>query len=387
MMIKISLFIQLLAFILPISAFAGAPPDNALGNCIGGGSTYYDVSGAYCLSTRTPSGHNWTTDNGTSFYYSRGGYNTGYFAVTGTAPPPVTCTEGEQLADQYLLLPASQALLSSGDCQVRVTGCGPAQSVVADGVDTQFALCQMVLTGSPLEDVPNPELIPLPNLPDNTCKANQSGGTFNDQFICINNSDGKIASTVPPKVTTTGETATDVDNGDGTTTKTTIKTTINENGDAYHTVNKIISDNGTGEVISNETTTTDENPEPDSSFADNGCGSPPSCTGDALQCAIASQSFKTACLLTPPDPSELTAAALGIPVEDREIGEPTIIDVDGEIDTSSFLTSACPSPRSINVLGTSIVLDYEPFCEIAEIVGNFVLIGAALVSIKIIGGV
>ncbi len=292
------------------------------------------------------------------------------------------CTEGEPLADQYLQLPITNAFFKYGDCQVVVTGCEPASSVVENGYDTTFALCHLATTDKPASEVDNPEMLPQPELPDNTCAAGQSAGTFNGSFICID-PQGKIADTNKPKVKTSGDVITKIDNGDGTYIKTTIKTIINNDGDKIiKTINEKFDDT-TGEKLSEDTTEVDETP--DNEFGDSGCAAIPVCVGDAIQCAIATQLHKQSCATAIPE-GGMTADNLGISVEDQTMIIADDYSVGDDIDTSSFLADTCPTPRPVN-LGKygSFTVDYQPFCEIADIIGKLVIFTATIISIRIIG--
>jgi len=297
-------------------------------------------------------------------------------------PPPPECEAGQPLADQFLVLPITHSFFKYGDCQVVVTGCEPASSVVKDGYDTTFALCHLATTDKPASEVDNPEMLPQPELPDNTCAAGQTSGTFNGSFICID-PQGKIAETNKPKVKTSGDVITKIDNGDGTYIKTTIKTIINNDGDKIiKTINEKFDDT-TGEKLSEDTTEVDETP--DNEFGDSGCAAIPVCVGDAIQCAIATQLHKQSCATAIPE-GGMTADNLGISVEDQTMIVADDYSVGDDIDTSTFLADTCPTPRPVN-LGKygNFTVDYQPFCEIADIIGKLVIFTATIISIRIIG--
>jgi len=216
------------------------------------------------------------------------------------------------------------------------------------------------------------------------CSDNQTEGTFNGLLKCVN-SDGTIADTRPNVITNENKTTSydTVDNGDGTSTQTTTTTTNNSDGTTTTSITTTIIDNSTGEVQSEETQTEEEQKQ--DVFANNGCNAPVTCEGDVLECASVRQLHELNCKLDV-DPSDITAASLGVDPSLLSEEEGTIIDIADEIDTSSFLSSGCPAPRTVQVLQGELTIDYTPFCDLAEIVAPLVLFTASVISLRTVGG-
>jgi len=77
-----------------------------------------------------------------------------------------------------------------------------------------------------------------------------------------------------------------------------------------------------------------------SSFGSGGCGSPPSCSGDAIQCAIAAQTFATQCALTTA-PTEIDVATAAFNDGIKKTGDQTDSITDKvNITSDNFSTSA-----------------------------------------------
>lgn len=298
----------------------------------------------------------------------------------------------------------------NGATSVCSSGCTAAQVCTPDtfvqvihGLDNFFRSCHIQYY-SDSSECSGAEPTTYAELPQESCAAGQISGTFNGAIVCMA-PDGTAQSTEPPTVTTEAENttvSTPSDNGDGTSTQTTItSTTVVGSGGATSTqttTSTTVTDNATGEIVSQQSdTTTTEHPDPtpddtdtppESTFADNGCDLPVSCSGDVILCAIAQSEHDQLCLSNPPNAGDITAISLGISVEDQTPIVDTIIDLSTEIDTGTFLVSDCPAPRTIQ-LGSavgSIEIDYAPFCELAEIVGTLVIFTAAIISIRTVGG-
>lgn len=240
-----------------------------------------------------------------------------------------------------------------------------------------------------------------------TCGAGQIAGEFNGSFQCVDNTTGEVVDTAPTvtETATSNTTSNTVDNGDGTTTTTSTTNTTNPNGSTSTTTTTETKDSN-GDVISSGTITDSELKDSDgdgiadgngegegegedteSTYAASACGAAPACEGDAIQCAIATQQHEANCLITGDGSPITTEALLGA-------GEPTTLevdpadeyDVDGMLDTSSFVAGACPAPRTISVNGQDMTIDYTELCNLADILGYLVMFTASIISLRIIGG-
>jgi hypothetical protein len=235
--------------------------------------------------------------------------------------------------------------------------------------------------------------------------------TNGDKTVCVN-SDPKR------KVETTV-----TDNGDGTTTTTTT-TSTNVDGGGTQTTTTTTQPNG-----SNTTTTTynptAEDPDADGIPGNTGqgigqsyegsdgegtgegegegegeessvaggtdCVTAPSCTGDAIQCAILYQQWKSRCSLEGDtdykDESIFTDGTSSIAewTEGTGPGSKITQDLSDLIDFELGAAPACPAPQSVNVLGRSFEFEWDPMCDFALGVRPFVLIAtAAFVVILIV---
>jgi hypothetical protein len=116
-----------------------------------------------------------------------------------------------------------------------------------------------------------------------------------------------------------------------------------------------------------------------SKFTDFSCTVEPSCSGDAILCAIARQGWATACARAVLSPQQVKDALGFLTLSDD-------IEVNvGELDTSGFgLSTECPAPRTIQVMSAPFTIDMSPFCSLADIIGHLILITASFVSIRII---
>lgn len=220
------------------------------------------------------------------------------------------------------------------------------------------------------------------------CQEGHYSGSLNGQNVCIAPT-GDVSEPEPYVVN--GQTRETVnsssDNGDGTTTNTSTTTTVNNNGSTSTSTTTQIINNATGEVQSE--TTTSESEEKQTSFSGSGCDSAPSCSGDAIQCAIARQQHALNCQFDI-DEAAITAEALGVDPEEDGVesleGEDSIFDISELIDTTPFLAGSCPAPQTVNLgnFGTHDI-QYTPLCSLAEILSFLVLASAGFLSIRIIG--
>jgi len=118
-------------------------------------------------------------------------------------------------------------------------------------------------------------------------------------------------------------------------------------------------------------------------FTDKGCKQEPVCKGGVVMCAIARQGWLDNC-----GKQQLTSEQVK-----KSLGYITSLDDGSEVqladlDTSGYdLPTTCPSPRSYAVAGATFRIDLSPFCSIAEIIGNLLLISASFISIRILSNV
>ncbi len=110
------------------------------------------------------------------------------------------------------------------------------------------------------------------------------------------------------------------------------------------------------------------------------CATPPSCAGDAIQCAILQTTFAASC--TGEEASqEMADAALGEPTNEGNGAETALASLDSG---GLGVPGSCPAPHSYSVMSATLVIDYSPFCQIAEIVGYLLVITSSFISLRLL---
>jgi len=118
------------------------------------------------------------------------------------------------------------------------------------------------------------------------------------------------------------------------------------------------------------------------------CSAPPTCSGDAIDCAVLVQTWRTMCNPSPSDADLEAATGLTTVADPNSIfGEATEVDVSTAFDTSSpYGGGACPPDRVVNILGSAITIEFSKFCALLQAVGYLVMVAAVMVSSKIVIG-
>jgi len=241
-------------------------------------------------------------------------------------------------------------------------------------------------TDYPAPPPPPPDAAPTDSAtgPDGTTLelyAQEGGGNI----YVITDSDGNVTFTDLSPISGSGQYALSPDSGGSTTGGTdpggtTSGDTGSNGGTTGGDPNTGGTDTGTGEGGEGE------EEEPRSSSGGDTCASEPQCSGDAINCAIVLQNWHQRCTGT--DFNEQTA------IDNSNLSEFTVAAIDdgeigiGDFDDSGFLGGAatCPAAESINVLGQSFTIPYDPLCDIGVILGYFVLITASLHSSRVVIG-
>lgn len=233
------------------------------------------------------------------------------------------------------------------------------------------------------------------------CAAGTCPGTVNGQSVCVpcdktkqtessssSTSASTTASGATSSTTTTGSESgtsrTDCKDGQCTTTSTT--TTIGANGDK-----------------TDKTTTTTEpqsdyctrNPKSDvckgteSSWG--GTCSAFTCDGDAVSCAIAQASWKSACALDiEPTDSKVTAGNAALGAGDRPPGHPALnpdtSSFSANLDTSNPYGSECPTDMPLQLLGQQFEIPLSTACGSLRFMGQIAVAFALLAAAYIVFG-
>lgn len=227
-----------------------------------------------------------------------------------------------------------------------------------------------------------------PLSPEGQCVAKgMSYGEVNGQIVCI----AKVDSSQP----TTAENTTQ--NADGTSTTTS--TTTNTDGSVSKTTTqRDAQGNVTSTVTNNYTTTTDfcaQNPDlticgESSASTTESCDTPPACTGDAVQCAILTEQWRTRCanVLEETDANvqegQTAIDANGSTLDQLGVTSETV-NIAGQIEQTAFLGAGCVSDQTVS-LGQygSFTIPFSSLCSTFNILGNILValafIGAARIT-------
>lgn len=202
--------------------------------------------------------------------------------------------------------------------------------------------------------------------------------------------EGTSETSTAPDGTSTETTKTESTECSGATCKTTTTTT---------TTTKDASGNPTGTETS---TSTKEEPKSDyckSNPTDASCAGEKkdgqfagtcdngfTCTGDAVQCAVAEASWKSACALRDSGGGTLAEQIIGgddpaqMPWAEGA-GEQK--NVSGLLDTTEHFAASCPPDLSFSINGHSVVVPMTTACNWLGWIGNIMLAGAMLAGLAI----
>ncbi len=134
-----------------------------------------------------------------------------------------------------------------------------------------------------------------------------------------------------------------------------------------------------------------EEEEPRVATGGGSCEASPSCSGDAIDCAVLAEVNKVRCDAEeagdyPKHKGDIEGLLSG---DKFKLGEDELINAPSFIDSGArFLPSACPADANINlnfVGGHSYALSYSPFCFLAESLAPLILIAASLFAALYVG--
>lgn len=232
---------------------------------------------------------------------------------------------------------------------------------------------------------PSPGTSTMPNEAPQPCKGYP--GQVNGVDVCIPFSPSNPPTDVvaPPSDDATSETGPDGSkverstssqtscSGDKcTTTTTTTTTTTPTSGPPVTTTSESRRE-------TDKKTFCDENP--NASVCKVGkwsgdCDAPPACDGDAITCAIAAQTLKTACALSPKDDGERKAFddAKLTPAQVQEMVSGGAVNIGpASFATGNLLSGSCIQDRTVSVLGKSVSIPLSGVCPYLEMLGNALL--------------
>ena len=119
------------------------------------------------------------------------------------------------------------------------------------------------------------------------------------------------------------------------------------------------------------------------------CNDPPTCSGDAVQCALLRQEFNTGCQDIPGESQLLADLGLtGLDDPSTALGSDSF-DLSDDLDLSGFGSGgACVAAIPIilgGIFGT-VDVDISLWCGLFEMIGLLMLISASVISLRIIAG-
>jgi len=120
-----------------------------------------------------------------------------------------------------------------------------------------------------------------------------------------------------------------------------------------------------------------------SGSASDNCGTPPVCDGDAIDCAVLTQTWQTSCI---PEETAITQQQIDDAMGVSAPPAGTTTDLSSHaLDSSGLgLSRSCPAPLTASVLGKSMTVDLTEFCNLASILGTLIMITASFISLRII---
>ena len=112
---------------------------------------------------------------------------------------------------------------------------------------------------------------------------------------------------------------------------------------------------------------------------------PPTCQGDAIQCAILTQTFKAGCSTS--TDSEYTQAELdeltaGNDVSALDLGTSDLTSTLSGIYSQTGASASCPADDGITVAGTALSVSYQPFCDLAALIRPIVILLFSLIGFR-----
>lgn len=255
---------------------------------------------------------------------------------------------------------------------------------------------------------PEPQEPEMAKKPDPNCPIGHYSGTYNGTKVCL-----------PPK-SSSGVTSTEkTNNGDGTTTESKTSVTC-ANGKCAVTTEKITKNNETNNIVNNVTSTTtvgqpeycaknpaagvcqekkpsDKEPqipgtgtgsdsgngegEGEGSGFGGSCDSGFTCTGDAIQCAIAKSQHQDSCKLFAPAPAGSVPDGTEEGSAQDLQNNAHVINVQTDLDYSGLgWNRSCPADEDfdIGIAGAKMTIPYSKLCVVLSPMSDITLAITAL---------
>lgn len=148
---------------------------------------------------------------------------------------------------------------------------------------------------------------------------------------------------------------------------------LTDNTPHAQAVKSMVSETNAQQIAQNQA----ENDNPSSSFSGIECDKTVSCSGDAIQCAMARMQKKQLCL------SQFNESEVQKIINDNPqmsplgtlAGDNLEIHVEDFLDTEEYVSAdnQCPEPLSFAVLGTEYQIALTPLCDLASYISYFIL--------------
>ncbi|WP_299735558.1 virulence factor TspB C-terminal domain-related protein [uncultured Endozoicomonas sp.] len=147
---------------------------------------------------------------------------------------------------------------------------------------------------------------------------------------------------------------------------------LTENTPEAQSVKQIVKETGIRQQAEKQA----ESDNPSSSISGLGCDKEVSCTGDAIQCAIARIQKKQLCLseFNESDINSIISGNSEMSPLGTLPGDTLEVHVDDFLETDEYVTSdnQCPDPLSYTVLGVEYEIILNPLCDLASYISYFI---------------
>lgn len=316
-----------------------------------------------------------------------------------STPPPVNCSD-PALVSKYVGA-AVQGTATSLPSTVCIQGCAYSTGTVGVQVGTSYATdlgkgTGATCSGANYDTIDTTTKATDPPSLVSCAKQGKVYGTVNGVGICA------AAGTIPNStVTQNGSTTTQNTSASGVqgtpTTSTTTTTVSNVNNVSTVTTTTTNPDGSKSSTTQDQATYCQQNPSAQvckgsQSSASGGtdCTAAPSCSGDAIQCMMVNQQWRTRCDSNQPSSlSDLGSKLVSgqDPVANpASSGNRTVNPIASSIDQSSFLNGAGLSDKVVSVSGQSITLPFSRLNQYLVWLGHLFVVISLIGAIRIVLG-
>lgn len=339
-----------------------------------------------------------------------------YRNSSGLCVDPPSCQKGQVLTSGSWSDTNGDGQIAQTTCIGGCTGVYSGTGLVeyigygSQGVSGGIFIGKYTSNGEVCSGSTNPETATQNTTPEANClKQGKSYGTVNGTTVCVDKGtpgSATITEKTPPKTTTSS-----TNNGATSTESTSTSTTVS-GSTVSQTTTTTTTDPTTGQTSTTVQTKNqgfgefcEENPNSnvcaDESTTNGGldCTTQPVSDGDAIQAAILFQAWKARCN-TEREATDYLYAQKGTqilngeqdtvvsPLHSSQKETKSLSSWTGLFDDSDLISGSgtCPSPKEVTILGSTYSFSFDAFCQLASMVGVFLLLGASIASIRMILG-